>query len=473
MLAFVYFLFNIILSRIKPSFIYNTPFFATLRLTHSVYVVILVVRRRGMNKKLYTFKTSEGDFVFDGDNVCVYQCENETSKRSSSDLYSTSIDNHRPRFFKTICLILNNSCNLSCKYCYAHQGVYDKPLAQLSYEKAIEGIDFIARSAIAHNSNKMTVAFFGGEPLLSFNLIKQLVDYAENTYPYLVKKYQITTNGTLINLEIAQFMEKYNFNIMVSIDGNQKFHDYYRCYKNGQGSYKDVVKGISFISNKFLLNARITITDINPLIHEYIDDILQLGIKRITFAIDYNVREDSFDLYINALKSLAQKYINDIKKGIYYDVTNLTRIVSYVIFHNKCRAHCNAGISYITMSADGKYYPCPRFVGISGCCIGKDQKSVVDYTNQLNDKIKNSAIDRSADCKNCCFSYICGGVCMHHAYVMNGHIFNTVNRECVERKTIFKEALNLLCSLSVIERRKFLLFLNMIWEKNNIKGGEE
>lgn len=82
---------------------------------------------------------------------------------------------------------MNNSCNLCCKYCYAHQGLYDKPLAQLKYEKAIEAINYIAQSVISHKSNNMTIAFFGGEPLLSFDLIEKLVLYAESKYPKLIK----------------------------------------------------------------------------------------------------------------------------------------------------------------------------------------------------------------------------------------------------------------------------------------------
>lgn len=221
---------------------------------------------------------------FDGNNVAIYQYTDENDILNKLPTLSCDIDSYRPTFFRSICLTLNNSCNLACKYCYAHQGLYDKPLAQLSYDKAIEGIDLIANSAISHHSKNITVAFFGGEPLLSFDLIKKLVDYTENKYPNLIKKYQITTNGTLINEEIATFMEKYNFNIMVSIDGNKSIHDTNRYFKNKNGSYDKVIYGLNFIKNKFLLNGRITITEINPNIHEYIDEILNLGIRRITWG---------------------------------------------------------------------------------------------------------------------------------------------------------------------------------------------
>ena len=264
-------------------------------------------------------------------------------------------------------------------------------------------------------------------------------------------------------------MEKYNFNIMISIDGNKERHNKYRCFKNGVGSYDAVIKAISLIQNKALLNARITITDVNLSIYDYIGTILDLGIKRITFTVDYNITDDNFILYIDAIKKLSNKYLTDIKNGSFYELTNFTKILSLVIFHNKCKAHCNAGISYITMSADGKYYLCPRFFGISKFCMGDTNKTLMQYRQSLNTKQKNSAADRSFNCKKCCFVFICGGVCMHHAYVSTKNIFGNVLRECEERKTIIKSALNLLCSLSISERREFLLFLTKIWHDNNVK----
>ena len=425
-----------------------------------------------MKNKLYFFQTTEGKFVFDGDEVAVFQCDTNDDTRYSSEMISPPVDNHRSHFFRTICLVLNNSCNLFCSYCYANKGVYDKPLAQMSYESACSAIDMIAKSVISHALSEMTIAFFGGEPLLSFNLIKHLVVYCETSYPFLVKKYQITTNGTLITPDIAAFMEKYNFNIMISIDGSEKVHNHYRCMRNGQGSYDAVVKGISHINKKYLLNARMTITDVNSSFHTYIDSILSLGIKRITFAIDYQIPEKFFINYINSIKELTVKYINDIKNKKFYDITNLTRIISYIIFHNKCRTHCNAGVSYVTLSADGKYYQCPRFVGISKFCMGGDFKSVMEASERFKKKLKSSASERCKECSKCCFVFICGGVCLHHAYLHNGKIFNRIPTECMERETIAKEALNLLCSLNVEERRNFLLFLTSLWEKNNMKGGE-
>lgn len=104
--------------------------------------------------------------------------------------------------------------------------------------------------------------------------------------------------------------------------------------------------------------------------------------------------------------------------------------------------------------------------------MGTTENCVNKYSLKLKEKIKNLVTDRSPKCRDCYFAYICGGVCMHHAYVTHGKIFDNVPMECKERNIIFKEGLNLLCSLNLQERRQFLLFLSLIWQKNNLRGGE-
>ena len=153
----------------------------------------------------------------------------------------------------------------------------------------------------------MSISFFGGEPLLSFELIKKIVDYIESYYSDYLVHYMITTNGTLITKEIAEFMEENKFDIMISIDGTQEQHDYYRKFLNGYGSYLKVLGGIANFQNPKILNARITITDINSDICSYIDSILDLGVGRITFAVDYNISEVAFQNFIISLKNLIEK----------------------------------------------------------------------------------------------------------------------------------------------------------------------
>ena len=121
-----------------------------------------------MEDKLYFFQTPEGKFVFDGNAVAIFEYEKEEDIVRLPSVSVSSIDCHRVRFLKTICLILNNSCNLSCKYCYAHQGVYDKPLAQLDYKKAIKAVELIAKSVVANKAKDMTIAFFRRRAFVEF-----------------------------------------------------------------------------------------------------------------------------------------------------------------------------------------------------------------------------------------------------------------------------------------------------------------
>lgn len=225
------------------------------------------------------------EFIFDGTSVSLLA---NNKIPTNNELFYKKPNSQRTSYLKTLCLVINNRCNLCCEYCFANKGQYDKPNELMTFETAKKAIDFLINSTRENGNNKITISFFGGEPLLNFTLMKSCVNYIE-TFSDIDCDYMITTNGTLLTPEIVKFLQKYNFDTMISIDGNKALHDYYRKFNSGKGSYDYVEKGIKLFDKKELLNARITINNHNPEIHQYIDDILQLGVKRITFAVDYNM----------------------------------------------------------------------------------------------------------------------------------------------------------------------------------------
>lgn len=414
----------------------------------------------------YYFKTSGKSYVFDGNKVAVFLKGTEIERVNSLRHFLPIDTDVRTDYLKTVCLILNNSCNLCCDYCYAHGGTYNLPPQKMSLRVAKQAIDMTARSVLQHNDNKITIAFFGGEPLLNFNLIQKIVNYVKEYYKNLSAKYQITTNGTLITKSIAKFLERNNFDIMLSIDGNKKLHDFYRKYKNGIGTFDDIIENLHNIKNKKLINARITITNINPNINDYIDDILKLGIRRITFAADYFINSVALKKYVQSLKLLIKKYEKDIKSGYLYDITNLTKVICSIVLHTRYRTHCNAGISYLTVSPEGNYYRCPRFVGNKDFYMGKINKIEEVTRNMENFKniLGRNASNRNSGCAKCHFVNLCGGMCYHHANFLQKDQFAIAPKECLQRKTIYKWVLRLICNLSVTERRNLLHFLMGLWK---------
>ena len=342
-------------------------------------------------KRCKAFIVNGKKYIFDGESVEIVVSPNYTSKSKILN----KPNEHRTSHLKSLCLVLNNSCNLCCDYCFANKGVYDKPNEQMTFVTAKKAIDFLVSSATANGTNNVAISFFGGEPLLSFNLIKKCVDFCENTYEGVNFEYMITTNGTLLTPEIVEFMQKHKFDIMISIDGTRELHNFYRKYKSQKGSYDDIVKNINLFRNKKMLNARITITDNNPEIHSYIDSILELGIERITYAVDYNISSDSFSKFLKSLNLLFEKYYHDVSNGKFYDITNFSSVITAIALHQRRLTFCNAGISYLTVSADGSYYRCPRFIGNKDFCLSNVNNSndALEEMKKFKESLKESPKD--------------------------------------------------------------------------------
>lgn len=418
-----------------------------------------------MDVRYKLFKFGGRTYLFDGNNIELVELANEDSVYEYIPKVYSKINSHRADYLKTICLVLNNSCNLNCQYCFANKGKYDKPNEQMKFEKAKEALDNLIRCVRNNNGNELTVAFFGGEPLLSFELIKRVVEYMKNKADELICKYMITTNGTLITPEIANFFEVNKFNVTISIDGNEAQHNIFRKYISGKGSYSTVMNAVNMFKNKAPINARITIASHNTDIFKAVESIVNLGIKRITFALDYKISESDYITFESSFKQLIEKYITDIKSGKYYDITNITSVLASIVLHQRCKAHCNAGISYITLSADAKYYRCPRFVGNEPFCMGTVEEShtLLNNMQKFKASLGESAIKRNLNCENCPYVYLCGGVCYHHAYVAGFHEHQDIPMECVQNKLIFDKTIELICRLSTFERSQLLLFLIDIW----------
>lgn len=414
-------------------------------------------------KRLKEVEVNGKKFIFDGNIVKIY----EVKDYAKEDFYNEKeLNAHRTNYLHILCLVLNNTCNLACDYCFANKGKYDKPNEQMDWSVAKKAIDVLANTVIENSGSNMTISFFGGEPLLSFEFIKKIVQYNKLKYPNIYCTYMITTNATLIDKEKALYMENNKFDIMVSIDGNEKMHNQYRKYLNGCGSYTDVIDGINKFSNKSILNARITITDANADIVSYISDILELGFKRITFAVDYNISETNFEIFITSLKKLIEKYLMDIQNNKFYEITNFSRVIINIALNQRNLSHCNAGISYLAVSADGKYYRCPRFVGHSKFSLGNVKEDIIlqNKLKEFKKNVKDNPTKRNIKCRKCKFVYLCGGMCYHHAYMSKLNEFESVQRECIEKITIFEGIIEFICKLSVKERRKLLLFYTNLWK---------
>jgi len=409
------------------------------------------------------------DYIFDGDTLDIYEDDGIDSSISDQqlDVANNCFDDNT--YLRTLVLNLTNNCNLTCGYCYARQGKYDNPGIKMDYETACKGVDLVMESVIKNNGTLVTIGFFGGEPLLAFELIKKIVHYVKkkNTNNILIR-YLITTNGTCLTTEQADYFQENNFQVMLSIDGDAKTHNRYRVYSSGHGSYQDVIRAIDLLLPRVSLEARITIADKNTDIAGSVMHIRSLGIKRITYALDYKLSEESFAEFIVSLRRLFEIYLINIKTKQYFDLSNITEPIVAIVLNKKKRSHCNSGVSYLSLSADGSIYRCPRFTDQKLFSLGK-----INENNDLTiaEKILNfrlalgeEAGNRNSNCLQCAYAYLCGGMCFHHAFLMTGKEFDVNYRECYYKDQLYTQTIRLLCIMSVAERRDFLLFLNQFWQ---------
>jgi len=244
-----------------------------------------------MSKLEYFFKVGNKNYVFDGEVIDIIKISNNQKKYIRPVIQKTNkVNGHKSSYIRTLALNLTNNCNLKCKYCFANQGKYDKPFENMSFNTAKKSIDMLISTVLSHDGKDMSIAFFGGEPLLRFDLIKDIVSYVQKKSNNIFVKYFITTNGTLMNEEICDFMKKNSFMVTVSIDGNKSENDRYRVFNDGKGSYEKVRESILYykkISPKLVV--RSTITDANSNIYKVVEHFLSIGIKNITYALDYSI----------------------------------------------------------------------------------------------------------------------------------------------------------------------------------------
>ncbi|ONI45313.1 hypothetical protein AN641_00565 [Candidatus Epulonipiscioides gigas] len=351
---------------------------------------------------------------------------------------------------KCITLILVQACNLACGYCYAQEGEYaDKGI--MSKEVALNAIDYLLENS--GDRQDLYITFFGGEPLLCFELIKEIVAYCKSKEKTSGKnfKYNMTTNGTLLTNEISQFIIKNKISTMISIDGDIEQHDSKRYYKNGNGCYNEIIEKTTYLREQKYLSARATISDSNLELKKIFEHLAVLDFKSIPMAPAYNLLTDNeHKLYVKELNNLCNYFENLLKSDI--TKAKKLRILWKVItnIHNGSIRYtaCGAGINGIAIDINGNFYPCHRFVSNKEYIIGnlyQAQNSIEEFANNVH-------IDNIQSCRKCYLRLICAGSCSHENYTATGSIHNVYKRQCIETKVIYNNIIMIYLRLTDSEK---------------------
>ncbi|WP_343015472.1 radical SAM/SPASM domain-containing protein [Akkermansia muciniphila] len=333
------------------------------------------------------------------------------------------LDERYSRAWNKLELALSESCNLACKYCYCATS-RDMPSKGLMTEQ-------VARMAItwlfafSGKSEQVSITFFGGEPLLNKPVIRFSLEYSQHLAKLHGKKvfYSMTTNGTLLDDEIIGYIKKYNFGLMVSLDGPQKLHDKQCPTQGGKGSYEMAVKGIKrLMARRRAVTVRGTMVHPLPNMMELIKFYEDFGFTRIVLgkainsvnASPVDCDNSDFEEYFKQEdKVLIPWILNKLENGEnpkYYPYNNIVRDLENGGFSpNVSPFHCGACRGTSTVGADGKLYPCHRFGGMKEWQIG-DIFDGPDY-NKCKEFWKKYYEIVSQKCASCWLWSICKGPC--------------------------------------------------------------
>ncbi len=351
----------------------------------------------------------------------------------------------RQGVLKAICLHVAHDCNLACKYCFAGKGEYDGPKGLMSFETGKRALDFLVeQSGTRHN---LEVDFFGGEPLLNWDVCKKLVEYGRSIEKKYNKNFRftVTTNGVLLNDEIMDFCNKEMGNVVLSLDGRKETHDRLRITRKNTGSYDMIIdkfKKFAQSRNQKDYYMRGTYTHFNTdfskdVIHMADEGFKELSIEPVVCdpSEDYALKESDLPVLKEQYEILANEMLRRYRKGngftFYHYMINLDAGPCIV----KRVSGCGVGTEYMAVTPDGELYPCHQFVGDEKFLLG-DIWNGVKNKNVL-EQFENCNVYSHKECKDCFAKLYCSGGCAANAYHSTGSVSGVYEFGCeLHRKRI-------------------------------------
>ena len=365
----------------------------------------------------------------------------------TEDIYEQYLMDFKKRktVVKALCLHISHDCNLACRYCFAGQGEYQGDRALMSFEVGKKALDFlIANSGSRRN---LEVDFFGGEPLMNFDVVKQLVLYGREQEKLHNKNFRftLTTNGVLLNDEIMEFCNKEMGNVVLSIDGRKEIHDDMRPARNGKGSYDLILPKFKVFAdsrNQEKYYVRGTFTRKNL---DFSKDVLSLadeGFRLISMEPvvaspeePYAIREEDVPVLCDEYDKLAKEMLKRKKEGNGFEFFHFMIDLSGGPCVAKRLSGCGSGTEYLAVTPWGDLYPCHQFVGKPEFLLGNVSDGIIN--TELQDEFKTCNVYAKPKCRECFARYYCSGGCAANSYNFHGKIQDAYDIGCeLQRKRI-------------------------------------
>ena len=368
----------------------------------------------------------------------------EEERLFTDDIYKDFVMDFKKRttVVKALCLHIAHDCNLACKYCFADEGEYHGKRELMSYEVGKKALDFLV--ANSGSRTNLEVDFFGGEPLMNFEVVKQLVKYGRSLEEPNNKKFRftLTTNGVLLDDDILEFANKEMSNLVLSLDGRKEVHDLMRPRRGGQGSYDTVVpKFIKAAESRNQMNyyVRGTYTRNNLDFAKDVIHMADLGFEQISVepvvadkSESYAIREEDIDTLIKQYDELTAEMIKRKKEGKPINFFHFMIDLSGGPCVAKRLSGCGSGTEYLAVSPSGELYPCHQFMGMKDFLLGNVDEGVI--RTDIRDEFKLCNVYAKEKCKNCFAKFYCSGGCAANSYNFSGSINGTYEIGCELQK---------------------------------------
>ena len=361
-----------------------------------------------------------------------------------ADVYKNYVMDFKKRqtVVKALCLHIAHDCNLACKYCFAEEGEYHGRRALMSFEVGKKALDFL----IANSGNRVNleVDFFGGEPLMNWDVVKQLVEYGRSREKKCNKKFRftITTNGVLLNDEIMDFCNREMSNVVLSLDGRKEVNDRMRPFRNGSGSYDLIVpKFQKFAESRGTKDyfVRGTFTRNNLDFSKDVLHFADLGFKKLSIEPvvadpkePYSIREEDLPKIMEEYDRLAKEFIKREKEGRGFQFFHFMIDLNQGPCVAKRLSGCGSGTEYLAVTPWGDFYPCHQFVGMEDFLLGNVDEGITN--TKVRDEFKLCNVYAREKCRDCFARFYCSGGCAANAYNFSGDITGAYEIGCAMQK---------------------------------------
>lgn len=365
----------------------------------------------------------------------------------TKDIYEDYIGDVKKRktVVKALCIHIAHDCNLACKYCFAEEGEYHGRRALMSYEVGKKALDFLI--ANSGNRRNLEVDFFGGEPLMNWQVVKDLVAYGREQEKIHNKNFRftLTTNGVLLNDEVQEFVNKEMDNVVLSLDGRKEVNDKMRPFRNGKGSYDLIVpkfKKLADSRNQQKYYVRGTFTRENLDFSKDVLHFADLGFEQISIepvvgedSDFYSIKKEDLPQIFEEYDALAKEMIEREKAGKGFQFFHFMLDLDGGPCVAKRLSGCGSGTEYLAVTPWGDLYPCHQFVGEERFLMGNVDDGIIKP--EIADEFRGCSVYSKEKCRNCFAKFYCSGGCMANAYKFHGSIHDTYDIACeMERKRV-------------------------------------